>query len=126
MPIGYSGRGAQSGERDGYPPMDGSFGRETTCRRDRVQAVGRELVGRDIGSRVARGDRVGDACAHYLAKVALGARDMLVAVERGRELGVVMAMGSVGDQGVRLEHRGTSLRGPDRVVSRGDEELDGH
>jgi hypothetical protein len=104
MPSAWSGRRTETGERDRYEAMDRSLRPETTGGGDRVQAVGRQLFGGNIISDVASHDPIGDELADHLAKVALGARDLLVPVEKRRELGVVLPVRLLDDQCVRLEH----------------------
>jgi hypothetical protein len=69
-----------------------------------VEAVARELVGRDVGAQSPRLDYLGQEVSDHVAYSLLRLGDVLVAMQERPQFGVVPSMRLVGDERVGLEY----------------------
>src|SRR3990172_2437620 len=91
-----SGAGVQPSQSDGDKPADRGLGRQAAGCCEGVEAVARELVGRDIVADAPCLCRFGQQVSDHVAELLLRSGDLLVSMQERREFGVVVPVGLAG------------------------------
>jgi hypothetical protein len=81
-----------------------------------MEAIARQLFGGDIAADVAGLDGFDQQIADKVADLLLGPHDLLVSMQERCEVGVVVAVGTMCDERVRLEHRLQPFAGEGRPI----------
>ncbi len=99
-----SARGAQPGQGDRDEPADCGLGRQAAGRREGVETVTGELVGRDIIPEIPRLCDLDQQISDEVGEVLLRSGDVLTSMQECRQFGAVV-LAAVCDERVGLEHR---------------------
>lgn len=95
----------QAGHGDGHEALHGCLGGKAPRRRQGVEAVAGELVGRNVVAHDPALGPLGEDVPDQFADLIRGARHLAVTVQEALEVGVVVPPGSLREKGVGLEQR---------------------
>ncbi len=95
---------AQPGQGNRHEAMDRGPRTLAAGSCEGVNAVGRELVGRDVIPHVAGRHGLDEQLSDHCVNLVLGSGDVFVSMEERCELGVVVPAGSAGEERIGLEH----------------------
>jgi len=107
--LGPPSWGGATRKRDRDESADRGLGAQGAGRCQSVEAVARELVGRNIIPDAAGLSGFGQQFSDHLVKLVLRSCDLFASMEECREFAVVAPLGFVGDERVRLQHGFESL-----------------
>ncbi len=96
--------GVQPSQSDRDEPTDRGLGRQAAGCCEGVKAITCKLVRRDIIPDAAGLCPCSQQCSDHVAKVLLGANNMLVPMQECRQFGVAVAVMLVGNEGEGFEH----------------------